>query len=87
MNCYDKAILAVSEIAMRRLGFDEKEAKFQTKILKSFVHKAESNAGISKNYWKYSIDYKIFGTGQGLGQSSAIWIGTNDVITVSLFKN
>ena len=70
-NCYDLAILAVAEIAMRRLGLDELAAKYQTKILKSFVHRAIMNSVISKN-WKYSVDFKIFGTGQGLGWSSVI---------------
>ena len=40
INCYDRAILAVAEIEMRRLGLDELAAKYQSKILKSFVHRA-----------------------------------------------
>ena len=45
------------------------------------------NSGASKQFWEYSIDFKIFGTGQGLGWSSVIWIGTNDVITLELYEN
>ena len=38
-NCYNRAILAVAEIAMRQLGLDEEATKYQTKILKTFVHR------------------------------------------------
>ena len=85
-NCYDRAILAIAEISMRRLGLDVDAAKYQSKILKSFVHRAITSTGVSRKCWQYDVNFKIFGTGQGLGWSSVIWIGTNDIISVALYE-
>ena len=60
-NCYDRAILAIAEIAMRRLGLDAVTAKYQSKILKSFFHQAITSTEVSKKFWKYDVDFKIFG--------------------------
>ena len=57
-NFYDRAILAVAEITMRRLGLDEDAAKFQSKILKSFVHQAITSTGVSKNFGNMMLNLK-----------------------------
>ena len=38
-NCYDRAILAIAELDMWRLGLDEEAAKYQTNFLKYFVNR------------------------------------------------
>ena len=57
-NCYDRAIFAIAEIATRRLGLDEAAAKFQSKILKSFVHWEITSNGVSIFFGNMMLNLK-----------------------------
>ena len=64
-NCYDRILMPVSEICLRRLGMTGKAVKLQTKVLKMMTHFILTNKGVSEECWQYSQEFKIFGSGQG----------------------
>ena len=47
-NCYDRILMPVSEICLRRLGMTVEAVKFQTKILKMMTHFILTNKGVSE---------------------------------------
>ena len=51
-NCYDRILMPVTEICLRRLGMSLEAVKFQTKILKEMTHFIMTNKGVSEESWK-----------------------------------
>ena len=85
--CYDRIIPSVAALESQKWGIRNDTANLTTKIIQHQKFHIRTNNGISREYYKYEDNKPIFGTGQGLGWSGAIWTNTSDTINSLIKKN
>jgi hypothetical protein len=61
-------------VAARHCGMPEKSNYLHAQKLLHMQYKVKTAFGISKDYYTGTLEKPLFGTGQGSGASSAVWL-------------
>ena len=73
-SCYDRIIVSFASLINRKYGLHKKVvAVHATTLLQARFH-LRTTTGISQEHYSHSIHYSIYGSGQGSGNSPAIWL-------------
>jgi hypothetical protein len=72
-SCYDRILPAFATIASRKFGIHKNVAFVMATTLEECKYKLKTLLGISNEYYKHCKIFPIYGTGQGSGNSPAIW--------------
>ena len=73
-SCYDRIIVSFASLINRKYGLHKKVvAVHATTLLQARFH-LRTTTGISKEHYSHTIHFPIYGSGQGSGNSPAIWL-------------
>jgi hypothetical protein len=73
MSCYDRILVNVASICSRRVGMPQSVVFVNATTLEKAKYHLKTNLGGSDSCYTHCLEYPTFGTGQGLGNSPAIW--------------
>jgi Reverse transcriptase (RNA-dependent DNA polymerase) len=73
-SCYDRIPCALANIMSRKYGIHRKICIVQGKTLQDAKYHLKTKLGVSDEFIKHCQVYPIFGTGQGSGNSPAVWL-------------
>ena len=76
--CYDRIVTSLSGLEGRKWGAPFKLSQFTTKFIESQQFTIRTGFGISNQYYEYSDDKPIQGSGQGIGWAGSRWINSSD---------
>ena len=72
-NCFDRILLFIAKICLRRLGLASEAVDFEVAILKEMKCYVTTACGTSEQFFSNSGVLKKHGIGQGLGWSGECW--------------
>ena len=73
-SCYDRIIVALASLINRKYGLHRKVTAVHASTLKQARFHLRTLTGISDQSYSHSIQFPIFGSGQGSGNSPGIWL-------------
>ena len=73
-SCYDRIACFLANVASRKYGMHRKVCIVQGKTLQHAKYHLKTKLGISEEYIMHSQEFPWFGTGQGSGNSPAVWL-------------
>ena len=79
-SCYDRILPAMASIASRKFGAPRGMTMVMANTLEEARYKLKTQLGISEEFYQHSIAFPIFGTGQGSGNSPAIWCFISSIL-------
>ena len=79
--CYDRIVLSFGSLASRSFGQHRSIVFINAKTLEEAKYYLKTQLGVSKRHYQHCQLYPIYGSGQGAGNSPAIWC----VISTILF--
>ncbi len=78
--CYDRIIPPMAMMACQRLGMSAAPCVLNATMLQNARYRIKTQLGISELYFYYCVLWPLFGTGQGSGNSPAIWLAVSILI-------
>ena len=78
--CYDRIIPSLACLETRKWGLTHKATNLTRQIMESQKFSVKTAHGISHQTYQYQEDDQIYGAGQGLGWSGAIWMASSNTI-------
>jgi hypothetical protein len=81
-SCYDRIIAAFASLINRKYGLHCQLAVVHGRTLQEARYKLRTAVGISESEYSHSIQFPLYGSGQGSGNSPALWLL---VISATLF--
>lgn len=72
-SCYDRILPSIAALSSRRMGMDKAVTLMNTSMLEEARYHLKTSLGISNQWYQHSDMQPIYGTGQGSGNSPAIW--------------
>jgi exonuclease III len=72
-SCYDRILASIASICSRRVGIDKMVALTNAQTLEHAKYHLKTSLGISQTWYQHNESKPIHGTGQGSGNSPAIW--------------
>ena len=78
--CYDRIVPSLAGIETRKWGLSKKTVDITRSIIENQQFKVKTAHGVSGTSYQYSNDDQLYGVGQGLGWSGAIWMATSNTI-------
>jgi exonuclease III len=72
-SCYDRIVPNLGMVVSRKNGVSLNAAKMNSSTLEQAKFHIKTNGELSKNSYQHSAKNPIYGTGQGSGNSPAIW--------------
>jgi hypothetical protein len=79
-SCYDRILPAFATIASQKFEIHKNVAFVMATTLQECKYKLKTLLGISDEYYKHCKFFPIYGTGQGSGNSPAIWCIISSVL-------
>jgi hypothetical protein len=73
-SCYDRIPCALANIMSRKYGIHRKVCIVQGKTLEEAKYYLKTKLGVSDEFIQHCKAFPIFGTGQGSGNSPAVWL-------------
>jgi hypothetical protein len=73
-SCYDRIIIALASLINRKYGLHKRIVALHAKTLQQAKFHLRTIQGISEQSYSHSIQFPIYGSGQGSGNSPAIWL-------------
>jgi hypothetical protein len=80
-SCYDRIIPSFASLINRKYGLHRKVAVVHARTLHEAKYKLRTAIGISEMDYSHHATFPLYGTGQGSGNSPAIWL----LISATLF--
>jgi ribonuclease HI len=71
--CYDRIIPSLAVLASRSFGVPKESTAVNAKTLEGASYHIRTELGVTPEGYSHSVEAPIFGTGQGSGNSPAIW--------------
>ena len=87
VNCYDRILLGVAALAMKRAGVPARMIRFFLNLLQKARHHVMMGGTPSRDFYSHSSLTPIMGSGQGTGWSPPIWFLIADIILSALDEN
>lgn len=78
--CYDRIMPALASLIGRKLGLHQNVAFVQASTLEENKYKLKTSLGVSEEFYANCQAFPIYGTGQGSGNSPAIWCIVSSVL-------
>ena len=79
-SCYDRIIINLAMLVSRKFGVPFLIAQTNARTLMNAKYSIRTELGVSKESYTHSSEYPIHGTGQGSGNSPAIWCFLSSVL-------
>jgi hypothetical protein len=79
-SCYDRILPSFASIASRKFGIHKNVAFVMASTLQECKYKLKTLLGISDKLYKHCKIFPIYGTGEGSGNSPAIWCIISSVL-------
>ena len=73
-SCYDRIIVSLASLINRRFGLHRKITMVHASTLQQARFHLRTQLGYSEKYYSHSIQFPIYGSGQGSGNSPCIWL-------------
>ena len=73
MACYDRIIPSLAMLVSRKYGVDKSVTKANSETLRNAIYRIKTDVGLAETGYTHDNDRPIYGTGQGSGNSPAIW--------------
>ena len=73
-SCYDRIIIALASIVNRKYGMHQRLVALHANTLQQARFHLRTINGISSESYSHCIEFPIYGSGQGSGNSPAIWL-------------
>jgi hypothetical protein len=73
-GCFDRIIVALAMIAAFRLGMPCSPARMHSSALMHMKYFVKMAHGILEGFYQVVHDFLLYGTGQGIGASPAVWL-------------
>jgi hypothetical protein len=73
-SCYDRIILALASLVNRKYGQSRQVVTVHAKTLEEARYKLRMALRLSDTEYSHCIQFPLYGTGQGSGNSSCIWL-------------
>jgi hypothetical protein len=73
-SCYDRNILALASLANRKYGQSRQVVTLHTKTLEEARYKFRMALRLSDTEYTHCIQFPLYGTGEGSGNSPCIWL-------------
>jgi len=72
-SCYDRILASIAAMSSRRLGVANTVTLMNTNMLEDARYHLKTSLGVSLNHYRHTVEHPIHGTGQGSGNSPALW--------------
>ena len=82
-SCYDRILASIACIASHKFGTPKSVTLVMANTLKECKYKLKTMLGVSEEYFTHCSFTPIYGTGQGSGNSPAIWCVISSVLFTS----
>jgi hypothetical protein len=79
-SCYDRIIPALASLIGRKFGLHKNVVFVYAKTLAETKYKLKTSLGVSDEFYENCQAFPIYGTGQGSGNSPAIWCIVSSVL-------
>jgi hypothetical protein len=79
-SCYDRIIPALASLIDRKFGLHRNVVFVHATTLKETKYKLKTSLGVSEEFYENCEAYPIDGTGQGSGNSPAIWCIVSSIL-------
>ena len=73
-SCYDRIIVALASLINRKYGLHRKVVAVHASTLQQARFHLRTLNGISDQFYSHSIQFPVYGSGQGSGNSPGIWL-------------
>ena len=73
-SCYDRIIVALASLLNRKYGLHRKVVTVHASTLQQARFHLRTINGISDQFYSHSIQFPVYGSGQGSGNSPGIWL-------------
>jgi hypothetical protein len=73
-SCYDRIIPSTSNVIARSMGLHKNIAEIHGSMLEKAVYRIKTQLGISRGSYSHSVEWPVFGTGQGSCASPLFWL-------------
>ena len=78
--CYDRIILSFGSLASRSFGQNRSIVFINARTLEQAKYYLKTQLGVSERFYKHCTLYPIYGSGQGAGNSPAIWCVVSSIL-------
>ena len=79
-SCYDRIIISLASLLNRKYGMHRRVTAVHAKTLEEARFHLRTPSGISTESYTHSLQFPIYGSGQGSGNSPAIWLFISSTI-------
>ena len=79
-SCYDRIIPALASLIGRKFGLHKNVVFVHANTLEETKYKLKTSMGVSEEFYANCKAFPIYGTGQGSGNSPAIWCIVSSVL-------
>ena len=79
-SCYDRILAAIASITSRKFGMHRNVTLVMANTLKECKYRLKTMLGVSETFYQHCEIFPIYGTGQGSGNSPAIWCIISSVL-------
>jgi len=73
-SCYDRIIVSLASLINRKYGIHRKVVAIHASTLHQARFHLRTLSGISEQFYTHSIEFPVYGSGQGSGNSPGIWL-------------
>jgi len=73
-SCYDRIIVSLASLINRKYGIHRKVVAIHASTLQQARFHLRTLSGISEQFYTHSIEFPVYGSGQGSGNSPGIWL-------------
>ena len=73
-SCYDRIIVALASLINRKYGLHRQVVTVHASTLQQARFHLRTINGISDQFYSHSIQFPVYGSGQGSGNSPGIWL-------------
>ena len=78
--CYDRIVMSFGGLASRSFGQHRSVVFINAKTLEEARYYLKTQLGVSDRFYKHCTIYPIYGSGQGAGNSPAIWCVISSIL-------
>ncbi|KAI2503136.1 hypothetical protein MHU86_11327 [Fragilaria crotonensis] len=79
-SCYDRILPNLAALVSRKFGVHELVTKTNFDTLQKAEYRVRTELGLAEHGYRHSREHPIYGTGQGSGNSPAIWCMLSSVL-------
>lgn len=73
-SCYDRIIVSLASLINRKYGLHRNVVTVHATTLKEAKFHLRTHLGYSESFYSHHVEFPIYGSGQGSGNSPSIWL-------------